>query len=203
MTKLILVRHGQTVWNKLGKYQGQADIELSELGQEQAKLLAKGFPCARVDAVYASPLKRAMATGAAVAERFGLPVVPCEEFKEIYFGVWEGMTYEEIHAAGAELHNGLFDTPDITVCPKGEGFAQVQRRAVARLEELLKQHEGQTIVVTAHGGVNRTLLCYALGMPLRNMWRIKQDNTAVNVICFYEDGKINVEQMNNTNHLAQ
>ncbi len=201
MTRLILIRHGQTVWNKIGRYQGQADIELSELGLEQAAQLGKNFPYTDVKAVYASSLKRAMDTGRAVADRFGLEVVGCDELREIYFGDWEGLTYDEIHAGWPEAHEGLFNRPDITVCPNGESFAQVQERAVAKLQELLKKHEGETFVIAAHGGVNRTILCYALGLPVQYMWNIRQDNTAVNVISFYEGGKRTVDLMNSTSHL--
>ncbi len=201
MTRLILIRHGQTVWNKIGRYQGQADIELSELGQQQAAQLGKWFPYTDVKAVYASSLKRAMDTGKAVADRLGLEVVGCDELREIYFGDWEGLTYDEIHDGWPTEHEGLFNRPDITVCPNGEGFAQVQERAVAKLQELLKKHEGETFVIAAHGGVNRTILCYALGLPVQYMWNIRQDNTAVNVISFYEGGKRTVDLMNSTSHL--
>ena len=85
MTKLILIRHGQTVWNKLGKYQGQADIELSQEGLEQAEKLKEHFSFENVKGIYASSLKRAMDTGKAVAEKFDLPVVPCDELREISF----------------------------------------------------------------------------------------------------------------------
>lgn len=201
MTKLILVRHGQTIWNKLGKYQGQSDIALSEEGIAQAEKLGDNFPVADVRAVYASSLQRAVATGQAVADKFGLKAVPCDELMEICFGDWEGLTYEQINARWSDVHDGLFFRPDITDCPKGEGFVAVQKRAVAKLKELVKKHEGETFVIAAHGGVNRTLLCYALGLPLRYMWNIRQDNTAVNIISFFEDGRITVDLMNSVEHL--
>lgn len=201
MTKLILIRHGQTVWNKLGKYQGQADIELSQEGLEQAEKLKEHFPFDDVKGIYASSLKRAMDTGKAVAEKFDLPVVPCDELREISFGDWEGLTYDEINNAWPDAHEGLFARPDITDCPNGESFTDVQKRAVAKLQELVEKHQGESFVIAAHGGVNRTILCYALGLSLRYMWNIRQDNTAINVISFYEDGKCTVDLMNSTEHL--
>lgn len=202
MTKIILVRHGQTVWNKLGKYQGQADIELSEEGQEQARLLGERFPFDGIEAVYSSSLKRARDTAEEVAKKFGLKVIPCQEFREISFGEWEGLTYDQIHAGWPEQHDMLFKSPDQLICPQGEGFMDVQARAVGKMLELVEKHEGQTVVVAAHGGVIRTMLCHALGMPLKYMWRIRQDNTAINVVSAYEEGMV-VELMNSTNHLAE
>lgn len=203
MTKLILVRHGQTVWNAIGRYQGRADVELSQEGLDQAAKLGANFPYGDVVAVYASPLKRAMATGQAVADKLKLQVVPCPELQEISFGDWEGLTYEQINASWPDVHEGLFVRPDITACPHGESFVEVQERAVPKMLELVEKHRGQTFAIAAHGGVNRTLLCYALGMSVRYMWNIRQDNTAINVISFYDDGRITVDLMNDTWHLKQ
>ncbi|ORT99533.1 Phosphoglycerate/bisphosphoglycerate mutase [Anaerovibrio sp. JC8] len=201
MTKIVLVRHGQTVWNKLGKYQGQADIDLSEVGKEQAKLLGESFPVEGVDAVFSSPLVRAMETAEAIAAPLNLPVTSCQEFCEISFGKWEGLTYDEIHASWPKEHDLLFTRPDELICPEGEGFVQVQQRAAAKMESLIKENPDKTIVIVAHGGVIRTLLCHALGMPLKNMWRIRQDNTAVSIVTAYNEG-MTVELMNSTVHLT-
>ncbi|WP_027407511.1 alpha-ribazole phosphatase [Anaerovibrio sp. RM50] len=201
MTKLILVRHGQTVWNKLGKYQGQADIELSEVGKEQAALLARNFPIEKVDAIYSSPLVRARETAEALGTALNIPVETCEEFCEISFGKWEGLTYDEIHAQWPKEHDLLFTRPDLLTCPDGEGFTQVQERATAKMEKIIRENPDKTLVIVAHGGVIRTLLCHALGMPLKNMWHIRQDNTAVNLVAVYNEGLM-VELMNSTVHLS-
>ncbi len=201
MTKLILVRHGQTVWNKLGKYQGQADIELSEVGRKQASLLAQKFPIEKVDAIYSSPLIRAKETAEIIGAKFNIPVETCPEFCEISFGKWEGLTYDEIHTQWPKEHDMLFTRPDLLTCPEGEGFTQVQERSAKKMESLIKENPDKTFVIAAHGGVIRTLLCHALGMPLKNMWRIRQDNTAVNLVTAYNEG-LTVELMNSTVHLS-
>lgn len=201
MTRLILIRHGETVWNKIGKYQGQSDIELSQLGREQAQKLAERFPYKDVTAVYASSLQRATDTGKAVADKLGLEVVSCPELMEINFGDWEGLTFAEINATWKDLHQGMLDRPDIVRCPHGEDFTQVQERVVQKLQELLEKHKGETFAIAAHGGVNRTILCHALGLPVRYMWHMRQDNTAINVISYFDDGRIVVDLMNCTSHL--
>lgn len=201
MTKVVLVRHGQTVWNKLGKYQGQADIELSEIGKEQALRLGEGFPLNHIDKIYSSPLVRARETGEAIGRHFAMSVESCPEFCEISFGQWEGLTYEEIHGQWPQEHELLFSRPDKLICPGGEGFVEVQKRAVGKMEAIIRANPDKTVVIVAHGGVIRTLLCHALGMPLRNMWRIRQDNTAVNIVTAYDEG-MTVELMNSTEHLT-
>lgn len=200
MTKIILVRHGQTIWNKLGKYQGQADVELSDAGKRQAELLGENFPINHIDVVFASPLIRARETAEAVARKFNLAVVTCEEFREINFGDWEGLTYDEIHQKWPQEHDMLFQSPDQLTCPNGESFAEVQKRAAGKMLEIIKEYDEKVVVITAHGGVIRTMLCHALGMPLKNMWHIKQDNTALNIVSAYEEG-MTVELMNSTVHL--
>lgn len=202
MVKLILIRHGQTVWNKLGKYQGQADIELSELGKEQAAQLGANYPFEKPVAIYSSDLKRACDTADEIAKHFDMKNKPVQGFREIKFGQWEGLTYNEIHEGWPEEHRKLFSSPDSVTCPGGEGFCQVQARAVKQIEEILKEHNDGNVVIVAHGGVIRTILCYALGMPLANMWHIRQDNTAVNVVAVYEENMV-VELMNSTSHLKE
>ena len=95
----------------------------------------------------------------------------------------------------------LFKSPDKLVCPGGEGFKDVQERAVERMQEIIRENDDKQVVIAAHGGVIRTMLCHALGMPLKYMWRIRQDNTAINVVSAYNEGMV-VELLNSTQHLA-
>lgn len=122
MTKIIFVRHGQTEWNVLGRYQGQTDIALSPLGIEQAEKLAAHFPVDKVEAVYSSDLVRAMTTARCVADRFGLTVEPRPELRELNFGDWEGLTYDEIVAKWPDALNNFFQHPDVLEIPHGESF---------------------------------------------------------------------------------
>ena len=97
MTKLILIRHGRTLWNSSGKFQGQSDIELSQEGISQAEKLAENFPVTHIDRVYSSNLKRAYITGEIIAKKFNVPIIKDKRLCEVSFGSWEGLTYDEIH----------------------------------------------------------------------------------------------------------
>ena len=145
---------------------------------------------------------QAMYTAKAIADRFGLEVTPLPEVREFHFGEWEGLTYNQICEGWPAAIENFFDKPDELQAPNGESFPVVQQRAVAGINELVKKHEGQVIAIVAHGAVNRTILAEALGLPLRNLWRIRQDNTAVNVIR-YDEGFRNVELVNSTFHLSE
>ena len=201
MTKLILIRHGQTEWNITGRYQGQSDVALSEEGIRQAELLAAHFPADHLDAVYTSDLQRAVDTARRVADRFDCQVQPDAELREINFGQWEGLTYDQIAAQWPDEIGNFFTRPDILQIPQGEGFVALQQRVVKRVRELAALHDDHTIALVAHGAILRTILAAALHMPLRYLWSLRQDNTAVNILR-YEDGHCLVELMNSTAHLS-
>lgn len=200
MTKLIFIRHGQTEWNVLGRYQGQTDVALSPLGVEQAQKLAANFPVDKIEAVYASDLKRAMTTAKCVADRFCLPVTPCKSLRELNFGDWEGLTYDEIVAKWPEALSNFFQHPDILKIPHGESFPELRARALACVEKIVAKHPEETVAVVAHGAILRTILTAALHMDLKYVWTIRQFNTAVNIVTYTESGTT-VELINGTGHL--
>jgi len=202
LTKVIFIRHGQTEWNVTGRYQGQSDVQLTAEGHRQAEKLAADFPVDTVDAVYASDLQRAMVTAETIAQKFGLPVQAEPAFREVSFGKWEGLTYQQIVAEWEEGMTNFLQHPDILEIPGGETFPAVQKRATDKLQELVKKHDGQTIVVVAHGAVLRTMLTAALHMPLQYLWSIRQFNTAVNIVRYDEGANATVELLNSTAHLG-
>ena len=200
MTKIIFVRHGQTEWNVLGRYQGQTDIALSPLGIEQAEKLAAHFPVDKVEAVYSSDLVRAMMTARCIADRFGLTVEPRPALRELNFGDWEGLTYDEIVAKWPDALNNFFQHPDVLEIPHGESFPKLRERALDAVEKIVACHPEQTVAVFAHGAILRTILTAALHMDLKYVWTIRQFNTAVNIVTYTEHGTT-VELLNGTGHL--
>jgi alpha-ribazole phosphatase len=201
MTKLILIRHGQTVWNKELKYQGHSDVALTAAGSEQATLVAQRLAGEEIAAVYASDLSRAFITAQAIAKSRKLQVMPITDLREINFGQWEGLTYEQINARWPDILSKWYFSPDEVNIPGGESFRELKERAMRVINELVARHPKQTIVVVSHGGTIRTILCAALNIHLNYVWNIQQDNTAVNIIKYYRDRPV-VTLMNDTHHLA-
>ncbi|BEU88017.1 alpha-ribazole phosphatase [Selenomonas sp. TAMA-11512] len=201
-TEIFLVRHGQTEWNKTGRFQGQSDVPLSEVGREQAILAAKYFPAERLDKVYASDLSRAADTGRAIADRLGAPIELTKKLREMYFGQWEGLSYDEIVRGWPDAGPAFFDAPDTLIPPDGETFQMVQDRATPFLEEIVRVHTGESIAIVAHGAIIRTIVAYVLGMPMRYVWRTRQGNTGISRIT-YSEGVYTVDYLNRLAHLEQ
>jgi alpha-ribazole phosphatase len=186
LTKVFLIRHGETLWNKERKYQGHTNIPLSAEGIQQAGAVAAQLAGEKLAGVYASDLDRAFITAQIIAQPHHIPVVGMPELREVGFGQWEGLTYNAIHDRWPEEMGKLYTHPGEIVIPGGESFAQLQQRAVQAMDVLVQKHPEETIVVVSHGGTIRTLLCEVLGVELNNIWNIRQDNAAINVIEYYE-----------------
>lgn len=201
MTKVFLIRHGETDWNRLQKYQGQTDIPLNSDGVRQAEQLASRLQRETFDAVYSSDLVRAHETATVLATPHQLQVTTCPGLKEISFGDWEGLTYDHIMGEWSGEMGLFFSKPGEVEIPNGETFRQLQERVVATLDELVRAHPQQTILVVSHGAAIRTAICAALDIPLNQVWNIRQDNTALNVFEYYEDRTV-LACLNDTNHLA-
>ena len=202
MMRLILVRHGQTEWNASGRYQGQSNVSLSDLGRRQAELLAERFPVKSLDVIYTSDLVRARETAECVGEKLGVPVHPEKAFRELSFGDWEGLTYQEISSRWPKEANQLFTAPDKLQIPNGETFQALQKRAMDRIVVLYKMHVNQTVGIFAHGAINKTILAGLMHIPLHYLWSLRQDNTAVNILRM-EDGYVTIELLNSTAHLGE
>jgi alpha-ribazole phosphatase len=200
MTTIFFIRHGQTLWNKNFKYQGHSDIELSEEGLLQAEQVALRLRREPFSAIYSSDLKRAVVTAEIVACHHSLQVETMSEFREVGFGEWEGLKYDQIYAGWSEEIEKFFRFPSQVKIPGGESFYDVQERTNRGLELIRQRHEGECIAVVTHGGAIRTMLCSALGIHLDSLWCFRQDNTAVNIVEY--DTRQNILRLvNDVNHL--
>lgn len=201
MTKILLLRHGQTNWNKEGRYQGQIDTDLSDLGKEQARLLAKALKNIKIDHFISSPLKRAYETACESAKFHNKEVIKDERLLEINHGIWEGKLSSEVEKLDANLLKMWKETPHLVTMPNGENLQNILDRALPCVKEFAKKFDGQTIAFFAHDAVNKVLLAHFLNAPLSSFWNILQDNTCINVIEFNND-LVKIVTLNNTNHLG-
>ena len=202
MTRIVLVRHGQTVWNQEHRFRGQADVELDEFGLKQAEATGR-YVAARwpVVAVYASPLQRTMRTAEAVATAQGLTAAPLDGLLDINFGEWQGQLGEKVAQRYPELFRAWEEAPHTVRLPGGERLDDVRSRVVAALDEVITRHPGQTVALVSHTVVNRVLLCAVLGLGNEHFWRIRQETCAVNVFDAEEDGTFTIVLLNDICHL--
>ncbi len=201
MTRFILVRHGQTEWNRIEHFRGRVDVPLNDVGLAQAavtgrRIAAKWQPTA----VYTSPLSRAAVTAQAIAAPFDLPVTPLDGLADIHYGDWQGLTPEEARARWPDLLHAWYTAPATVRIPGGESLADLRDRAMAAIRALTSAHADETIVLVSHTVVNRVILLAVLGLGNDRFWRLRQDNCAINVF-EAEEGDYTLVSMNDTCHL--
>ncbi len=189
VTTLYLIRHGETRDAHPKRYKGSIDVQLSEGGEEQMKRLSafiaeKGSD--RLHAVYSSDLRRAVKSAEIIAKPFGIKPHVMHGLRERNFGVWEGMTFDEIRERYPEEFEAWAGNPLKFSPVQGESTLEVRDRALRAFQEIVEKHEGENTAVISHGGITRILLCHVLGIPLENIFRIEQDFGALNVIEFHD-----------------
>jgi broad specificity phosphatase PhoE len=202
MTRIVLVRHGRTAWNRQPRFRGQTDVPLDEVGVQQAeatgRYLAARWP---VVAVYASRMSRAMKTAEAIARAQGLTAQPHEGLLDINFGTWQGLSPEDVSQLHPDLFRAWVEAPHTVKFPEGESLEIVRQRIMAGLEDIVARHTGQSVALVSHTVANRVLLCAVLGLGNEHFWRLKQETCAVNVFEAEEDGTYTIALLNDTCHL--
>ena len=200
--KILLARHGETAWNAEGRYQGQEDIPLSEVGEAQARSLGDRLRHVHIDRAVASPLKRALRTAelALGDERLGRLTTDAG-LMEIAHGTWEGLLAAEIRERDPDRLHAWRHAPHEVLMPEGESLQHVLDRAwpaLARATDALA--EDGTLLVVAHDAVNRVLLCKVLGLPLSRLWTFRQAPTTLNLLEGPDVDHLDVVRMNDASH---
>lgn len=199
MIEIILVRHGETEWNRQEIFRGRADIELSETGARQAELLAKYLSQAGIAAIYSSPLKRALKTAEAIASYHGLEVKTTSGLIDFDYGKWQGLPHQEVKERYRKLYAEWLKNPHRVKIPAGESLDDVRGRALGIVDRVRHQHEG-TVVLVSHRVVNKVLICALLGLDSAHFWNIKQDVGAITTfVC--EDDRFILTRHNDTSFL--
>ena len=205
--RLLLVRHGETNWNREGRFQGQIDIPLNDRGYAQAEAAAQFLKNVELDRAYTSSMARPRQTAEAIlkAQAKAVPLTSCGGLVEIAHGEWEGCLEAEIQAGWPDLLAAWQSHPHTVEMPSGETIQQVWDRSVQSWQAIVAGLSNQeTALVVAHDAVNKTILCYLLGLSPADIWAVKQGNGGVSVID-YGPGGIGepvVAGLNLTGHLG-
>lgn len=199
MTRLFLIRHGNTLDEETGKvYKGRIDIPLSQTGvlrMERAGAFLAAFP---MDRIFTSTLSRSVESGKLVAKQQNLEIEIEPAFDEVGFGVWEGLTFDEIRTRYPEEHARWIEDPGTYPPPEGESFDTAQKRSMNKLGEIMEECKGRTVAVVAHAGILRIMIFSLLNMKLSRLFRIGQDYGAINIIDFWDDANLSMNLLNFT-----
>ena len=200
-TTVLLIRHGETEWNKLGKFQRCTDIALAGEGIKQAELL-KNRLNGKFDYIYASPLSRAFETANILASSTDKEVIIAPKIREINFGEWEGLTIHEI----AEKYPEVFkawrtDKTESYICGGDSSINNAANRAKNCVLDIVKKHKGKKIVIVAHGGIIKAGLIGLFGWDMTMYHKMALGNTCINKLTFAEDLMPALITLNDTNHL--
>jgi len=199
MLEIILTRHGETKWNVDEVFRGTIDVELNETGIKQAELLGEYLSTQKIEAIYSSPLKRALMTAKAIADKQELEVETIPELIDLDFGKWQGMHVKEVREKYRELYAEWINHPENVKIPDGEDLNNVQKRTVSVINKMVAKHNG-TIVLASHRVVNKVLICALLGLDNSHFWNIQQDTCGITIF-LYENERFILKRHNDTSFL--
>ena len=200
MSKVYLVRHGQTAWNVGEIFRGRADIPLDEIGRQEVHLAGEALKNEILHAVYSSPLSRSMETAENIAKFHSLSVTPLDAIIDISYGEWEGSGNQEIKNKYPELYALWVNEPHKVQFPGGESLDEVRSRTIEALDELTAKHKDENFVLVAHRVPNKVICCSLLGLDNSHFWRIQQDTASTNLFT-YRNGQWIISFLNDTSYL--
>ncbi len=203
-SRIILIRHGETDWNKEGRFQGQIDIPLNEKGKEQASKASKYLEEIEFTKAFSSSMRRPYETAKIILKSNNIQIEKIESLVEISHGLWEGKLEEEIKKTWPEMLKNWHEKPESITMPEGESIRQVSDRAISAWNLICNsQQYNDTTLLVAHDAVNKTLICHILGLSYADIWMIKQGNGGITVIDIFKNKNYVLSSVNITNHLGQ
>jgi probable phosphoglycerate mutase len=202
-TTILLVRHGQTEWNRVERFRGRVDVPLNDTGLRQAE--ATGRHVAdfwRPVALYSSPLSRAVKTAEAIGRNVNLAVEIHPGLIDIDYGDWQSLTPDEARSQWPDMVDAWYKTPHLAFIPGGETLVELRVRAMRTVRDLAARHAGQTILLVSHTVINRIILMCVMGIGNERLWRIRQEPCAINVF-EVDTGEYTLVSLNDTCHLSE
>ena len=201
MPRLLLVRHGETELKSSERVWGRTDVKLDALGLKQAERLRDRLAEEKIDVIYSSNLKRALVTAETIAFKHQLKVISCVELREFNYGKIEGLTHEEISQLFPELYKSMMQRSPNLKFPGGESVYQLNNRVSQFLSKLEKHTPEQTILIVAHFGLLRVLLCRLFGIGIKRRWQFHLDLASLSVLETNQQGAM-LSLLNDVSHLA-
>ncbi len=190
-TRLYLARHGQVVGFEKPTANGHTDVDITLTGIAQMNAIAERLRPVDIDAIYATGLTRTEKGARIIGRYHNCTVISEPDMKEIYFGDWEGMPLEEIEKAyPGELERRHTAFTIYRPPGNGENMTDLSKRVLPCFKKIITERSGKNILIVAHGGVNRVILCDALGMDLSNLFNLQQDYGCLNIIDYYPDNAV-------------
>lgn len=202
--RILLIRHGETDWNRNGRFQGRTEVGLNQRGREQARALALALKDEPIEAIYSSPLTRSMETARIIkAYHPSTPLLEEKGLLEMDLGDFDGMEAQRWAAQYPDFRKAWQKAPSSVTMPGGESLHEVQARAIDALERITQLYPpATTLLICSHNFVNRSILCYAMEIPLDRFRELRQETAALNVL--HKQGeRLWAEVVNDGSHLQK
>ena len=191
LNRLYMVRHGQIVNYDKIPVCGYTDIDVTEVGILQLERLAERLRFASISAIYSSDLQRSVKGAQMIARHHDVPLYRLHELREMYFGDWEGLTLEEIRDRFPdELEKRKKELIDFQPPGQGESIKHLYDRVISCFKNILEEQNGNDFLIVGHGGVNRVILCHALGLDLSRMFNLQQNYGCLNIVDYFDDSTL-------------
>jgi alpha-ribazole phosphatase/probable phosphoglycerate mutase len=200
-TRLYLIRHGQVEGHEEKRYNGQSNVSLTALGLKQSDCIVDAMSGIHLDAVYSSDLDRSSHCATLIAKKHKLEVRENQALRELNVGDWEGRTWLELQQTYPQDWQARLKNLVNFRVPGGESLQDAAERIRPAVKQILNAHRDRTVVLVAHGGVNRIVLLDAIGAKLSSAFSLEQDFACINIIDYLDDGHSVVRLLNGTAHL--
>ncbi|HEY8361392.1 MAG TPA: histidine phosphatase family protein [Tissierellaceae bacterium] len=202
MTKIYLIRHGQSEWNLLYKIQGQKDAPLTDLGKEQARKLGERLVGEKIDIIYSSDLSRALETARIISSIVNKPVVATNEFREINFGPWEGLTLKEIRNKFKEEYSIWMSSPEKFRLEGAETLEALKRRVMSYVNKIIKENKDKNIAIVSHNATLKVIILSLLNIGLSYYKNFSLNNVSLSIIECRDYNNV-LTLFNDTSHLKE
>jgi broad specificity phosphatase PhoE len=199
-TRILIIRHGETAWNRGQIFRGIYDIPLNENGKQQAALAAQSLKNVKIHAAYTSPLSRAKESAEIITKSFGISPVIHNGFIDMDYGEWTGKENSEVAKLWPDEHAAWIKNPHTVKPPGGTTLKEIFNNSFTAMEELAKKHSGETIAIFSHRVVNKVLIIGALSLGLERFPFIIQGNCCINQIERISSGYL-IHSINDVSHI--